>query len=212
MPGSASGYFRRRAAAERGKRLPRAVVVPPMGKKKKRRRAAPVHVTAVVEVSLRHEFAVWRGGAVPGLFPWLLSPVPRLVARAPSVRRSTSSLRSDARLKVPAAERGSTVHAPMRVIRSPVDRRRRQDVAGARDPGAAPRPRPAALGVPLGRPPGEHRPCRARCRARPPEATLAAARNEGLATVVLHTPPRTEDRGPRDAARAAWWSSRAGGR
>ncbi len=77
------------------------------------------------------------------------------------------------------------------------------NVANVR-PRAAPNA-PAALGVPLGRPPGERRPCRARCRARPPEATLAAARNEGVATVVLHTPPRTEDRGPRDAARAAWW-------
>ena len=51
---------------------------------------------------------------------------------------------------------------------------------------------PAALGVPLGRPPGGRRPCRVRCRARPPEATLAAARNEGVATVVLDTPPRSE--------------------
>ena len=59
------------------------------------------------------------------------------------------------------------------------------NVANVR-PRAAPNA-PAALGVPLGRPLGGRRPFRARCRARPPEATLDAARNEGVATVVLHT-------------------------
>ena len=118
MPGSASGYFRRRAAAERGKRLPRAVVVPPMGKKKKRRRAAPVHVTAVVEVSLRHEFAVWRGGGCSGAVP--LAPEPSASPRREGtigptlhfqleVRRQTEGSRGRARQHRARSDAGDTL-------------------------------------------------------------------------------------------------------